>query len=131
MSGNNEPTYIFTNVDDDMMIDLYSGDAMTTHAPKQVFNSGRSNTKVNNAEKLSEIVVNEAAFYRRYRNASKIKNENLGGKRMPDFFIPGMGGPSEEDIEYMKKFDIPILEIHEIEREKKVENELESREAYE
>lgn len=99
------------------MIAVSNGDAGTTHAPKKVINTGKSTDTVNNAEKIANSSANEVSFYRRHRNPSKIKNENLGGKRIPDFVIPGKGGLSKEDLEYMKKYNIAKLQFHEIERE--------------
>ena len=61
--------------------------------------------------------MNEVAFYRRHRDSNKIENHNLGGKRIPDFIIPGHDGLSKEDLEYMRKFGIAKLQFHEIERE--------------
>lgn len=115
-----EPVYIFTNIDDDAMIALNTGDANTTQAPKRVINTGISTRgiTVNKAEEIANAsAMNEVSFYRRHRNSSKIKNQNLGGKRIPNFVIPGRDGLSKEDLEYMKRFSIAKLQFHELELE--------------
>lgn len=124
-----EPVYVFTNIDDDALIALNTGDAGTTQAPKRVINNGISTIgiTVNKAEEIANAsAMNEVSFYRRHRNSSRIKNQNLGGKKIPDFVIPGRGGLSKDDIEYMKKFDIAKLQFHE--RELEIDKEKEGTE---
>lgn len=94
-----------------------SGDAGTDHLAKRVRGMGGHKDKINS--KIDNTWSNEIAQYRRYRDHKDISNENRGGKFLPDFIM----NPSSEEIEIMKKYNIPILEI---DREKY--RELEERE---
>lgn len=64
---------------------------------------------------------NEIAQNRNKKELKDISNENMGGKNLPDAYISGSGGSirlNQEDIELMKKYNIPIIEI---DREKYIE----------
>ena len=116
-------SFIFSKIDDDMLIDICGTDAMTTHAPKMVFNSGYTNVKTINVDKLSVNRNNEVAFYRRYRNSARIGNNNYGGKMKPDFIVPIGKHFDKETLEYMKKYNISGLVFEEREKEKDTKEE--------
>lgn len=116
--GVTDYSFIFSKIDEDMLIDVCGTDARTTHAPKMVFNSGLTTTKVINVDKLAHNCGNEVAFYRRHRNSDKIGNDNYGGKIKPDFIVPLGKYFDEETLKYMKKYNISGLVFEEREKEK-------------
>ena len=103
--------YCYSSIKEAGGIVSYSNaDAKTDHLPKRVRGSGGVKIKINNAIDVigNEISTrNEIAQYRRYRNHKNISKQNRGGKFLPDFVIE----QSPEDIEIMRKYNIPILEI--------------------
>ena len=55
---------------------------------------------------------NEIAQDRNKKELKNISNENMGGKNLPDAYISGGTITlNQEDIELMKKYNIPIIEI--------------------
>ena len=106
--------FVFSEVDDNMVIsnwDSNDRDAGTTWAAKRIRMSGGILINVAN---IPEMIYsgNEVAFYRRYLDKNKITNENLGGKRLPDFIVGGYGGMTDETYSILKKYNIGILIIH-------------------
>lgn len=107
-------TLVFLKVDDNMIISNYDDggtDAMTTQGPKRIRMRGKI---LKNVANIPEVIYtnNEVAFYRRYIDKNKITNENLGGKRLPDFIVGGTG-ITPETYAILKKYNIGILIIHE------------------
>lgn len=101
--------YIFTHIDEDMLIVVSDADARTTWAPKKVKNYGDYTKKARNIDEINNK-DSEVTMYRRFRNHKKISNENYGGRRLPDFFG---GVPFDEEIrEILRKNKIPCLVVH-------------------
>lgn len=112
-NGRIDGRFIYTSIDEDMLIGSHSHDAKTTHIKKRVKNNGRVSTKLKDIHTLATKDRNEVSFYRRYRNHDKIDNTNSGGRRLPDAY----GKSSKRDltpkeIEFCKKYHIPIIVVH-------------------
>jgi len=109
--------FLYTHIEDNMLISSSKWDAGTTHIAKRVKNKGRVDTKVKDISKLAEKTFgnsgNEVAFYRRYRNHMDVKNDNRGGRKMPDAYgIANIALLDEETKEFCKKYNIPIVVLH-------------------
>lgn len=116
-SGNFHRTFLYTHLEDDMLISSSKGDAGTTHVAKRVKNIGRIDTKATNIPKLAKKrfghYQNEVAFYRRYRSHNNVNNDNNGGRKMPDAYgIANIGFLDQKTKEFCKKYNIPIVLLH-------------------
>ncbi|MFR2534906.1 MAG: hypothetical protein ACLS95_06750 [Clostridia bacterium] len=100
-------TYVYTSIKNNGgIVAFLNEDAKTDHISKRTRGSGGDKKKITND--IGIEFRNEVAQYRRKRNHEDITNENIGGKFLPDFII----GPNTKDREFMKKYNIPILEIN-------------------
>lgn len=81
-------------------------DAGTSKRAKVTRCSGYIGKKINEENDYEGA---ETSFYRRYRSHKKINNKNLGGKRLPDVWVGSV--PDEETMEFLRKYNIPIVSI--------------------
>jgi len=102
--------YIYGALESNEIISFLPTDANTTHTPKSVIASGYV-SNINEPEKVHSMLGNEVAFYRRYRDHSKIYNANAGGKVRP----LGIASGTKEYMTLINKYKgkgIPIIVIH-------------------
>lgn len=106
--------FLYTSIDNDMLISASPWDAKTTHIAKRVRNKGRIDTKIKDISGLSNIESgNEVAFYRRYRKHNSINNENHGGRNFPDAYgIVSIEDLTDEIKAFCKKYNISIVFLH-------------------
>lgn len=93
---------------------FYHCDAATDHVARRIHGSGGHKRKIDyNIMKSNGLYVNhnEVAQNRNIKKNENINNENMGGKILPDAYCGGIDGLTQEDIEIMKKYNIPIIEI--------------------
>lgn len=79
---------IYLGIDKNMLIDAQDSDASTTHIAKQVYMSGNRGSRGTGLKGILKLKRggNEVAFYRRYRDHKKVRDDNRGGKRLPDAY---------------------------------------------
>lgn len=110
--------FVYTKIPPDGLIITMPQDAATSHGNKEIKMYGQrgSTVSVNNAM----YIANETAIYRRYREHNERKNEELGGRIIPDFVVCDKV-PEKTEGEYfelLRKYNIAIMIIH---REKYLE----------
>ena len=98
--------YVYTSIKESGGIQAYDYfDANTDHVPRRIHGSGGNVTKLSN--KIDNW-NNEIAQNRNIKDNDKICNDNMGGKNLPDAVY---GHAKKEDIEIMKKYNIPIIVV--------------------
>ncbi len=98
--------YVYTSIKESGGIQAYNySDARTDHVPRRIHGSGGTLTKLSN--KIDNW-NNEIAQNRNIKDNDKICNDNMGGKNLPDAVY---GDARKEDIEIMKKYNIPIIVV--------------------
>lgn len=110
--------FIYTSIKESGGIQAYNNyDANTDHVPRRIHGIGGKRRKIsydiikNNSNKG---LTNEIAQNRNLKKLEDINNKNMGGKNLPDAYYGGEGGSiqlNKEDIEIMKKYNIPIIKI--------------------
>lgn len=103
-SGKYNNWYGYTHLKEDELITVYNTDAAVDHDNKSVKATGIVGDIMVPTEIRSEV-----ATYRRHRNHQNRENEELGGKKIPDFWF---GDTSQEDEEMLRKYHIPVLVLH-------------------
>lgn len=107
---------LFTKMDSNMIIGIGYGDIQTSHIPKLVRNSSmKSSEKVENISKMDKTTMySEASFHRRYKDHSKVNNQNSGGRILPDAFgINNISQLTNDIKQFCKKYNIPVYCFHE------------------
>lgn len=107
--------FIYTSIKEAGGIQSFSNyDAETDHVARRIHGKGGDKEKIDyNIMKRNGLYVydNEVAQNRNIKKNENINNENMGGKILPDAYCGGIDGLTQEDIEIMKKYNIPIIEI--------------------
>ena len=110
--------FIYTSIKESGGIQAYaSTDANTDHVPRRIHGTGGKKEKINYdiiKNGRSKGHLNEVAQNRNKKEFKNISNENMGGKILPDAYLYRNGGSillNKEDIEIMRKYNIPIIEI--------------------
>ena len=104
---------LFFNIEPNMVIAVSNEDANTQHRPKRVKNRGNINKSISRILELNKN-GNEVAINRRFQNHQYITNENHGGRVIPDAYgISSIQDLTEEEIEFCKKYKIPVFVKHE------------------
>lgn len=107
--------FIYTSIKEAGGIQSFSNsDAGTDHVARRIHGVGGRKRKIDyNILKRDGVYVfnNEVAQNRNIKRNENINNENMGGKILPDAYYGSSDGLTQEDIEIMKKYNIPIIEI--------------------
>ncbi len=98
--------YVYTSIKESGGIQAYAtADANTDHVPRRIHGLGGALIKL--STKIDGL-HNEIAQNRNIKDNDKIGNDNMGGKNLPDAVWEQA---KEEDIEIMKKYNIPIIVV--------------------
>ena len=113
--GKEAYNFIYTSIKEAGGIQSFSDyDANTDHVARRIHGIGGHKQKIDyNIMKRNELYVNdnEVAQNRNIKKNKNINNENMGGKILPDAYCGPINVLTQEDIEIMKKYNIPIIEI--------------------
>lgn len=110
--GNISNKFIYTQVDEGMIVAANNTDADTQHRAKRVVNRGRIGTKIENIPNMTHH-GNEVAQNRRYRNHEKVNNKTHGGRVIPNAYCKSQYSElTEEEKEFCKKYSIPVMIYH-------------------
>ena len=107
--------FIYTSIKEAGGIQSFSSsDANTDHIPRRIHGSGGHKTKIDYNIIENNVLhgyKNEVAQNRNIKKNENVNNENMGGKILPDAYCGSIGELTQEDIEIMKKYNIPIIYI--------------------
>ena len=108
--------FIYTSVKEPGGIQAFGiSDAKTDHIARRIHGFGGYKTKINYdiiENGLNHGHRNEVAQNRNLKRNANINNKNMGGKILPDaFWGYDSNCLSQEDIDIMKKYNIPIIYI--------------------
>ena len=110
-------SFIYTSIKEAGGIQSFANkDANTDHIPRRIHGSGGIKNKIDyNIIESSNLhgYGNEVAQNRNMKRNENVNNENMGGKILPDAYCGFIGELTQEDIEIMKKYNIPIIHIDE------------------
>ena len=107
--------YIYTSIKEAGGIQSFANsDANTDHVARRVHGVGGHKTKIDyNIIENSNLhgYSNEVAQNRNIKKNENVNNESMGGKILPDAYCGELSDLTQEDIEIMKKYNIPIIYI--------------------
>ena len=116
--------FLFTKMDNNMIVGIGKKDMQTSHQPKLVRNSSLvSHCNVEDISKMVEQnnVYYETSFNRRYKDHRKVNNQNRGGRLLPDAYgIDNISLLTDDIKEFCRKYKIPVYCLHD---EKYIEKE--------
>ncbi len=105
--------HLYFNISPNMVIAAANKDADTQHVAKRVKNRGSIEVKITEIPEKINSAYNEVAINRRFQNHQNVTNENRGGRVIPDAYgIISEHTLTEEEIEFCKKYKVPVFVIH-------------------
>ncbi len=116
---NDKPHYLFTDIEKEDLFAYLDDDANVNHSPKLVTSTRKIRGQEGMISDTLENCCNEVAFYRRTRNHDKRDSNNPSGRIKPTYILvvnkmdSSIKGIPASDLEYAKKYNIPIIVIEE------------------